>query len=273
MLKLQACSQTYPCIIEEVNTIAQTKQLNIKKSLQNIIAGTVITMAGLGLAGCAPIPILVIENKPEQQTIPEFIPESGQQLLMSTRIVSQDSYDNNIVCVVKLTEDHYDIFTLNKDGSDLKRLTFNGEGEDWWGGGGPRWIFNGTKIFYTYDGKFYIMNQDGTDVRSFDCDGTMNVEITSGRDKIIFPYREAIYVVDSTLVSRKLYEIPKEYKGFGILEIQLVNDKILFCLSKIGTFSARYKYFSLDLNGNIEEIDENSYKSVVKNSHATLKGI
>lgn len=225
----------------------------------------------MGLAGCAPIPIVVIENKPERQTIQEFIPQSGQQLLMSTRIVSQDTHDNRIVCAVKLTENHYDIFTLNKDGSDLKRLTFDAMGEDYLFGS-PKWVFNGSEIFYTYEGKFFIMNPDGTDLRGFDCNGTSNVTITPQKDKIIFPKEEAIYVMDSRMLPEKLYEIPEGYKGFGILEVNLVNDKILFCISKFsGMFSAKYKCFSLDLSGNIKELDENYYKSIVKNSRANPK--
>lgn len=220
--------------------------------------------------GCVPIPMVVIEDKEKPPEL-EFIPLSGQQLLMSTRMVSQDTHDNRIVCAVKLTETHYDIFTLNKDGSDLKRLTFDGMGENYLFGS-PKWVFNGSKIFYTYEGKFFIMNPDGTDLRGFDCNGTSNVTITPQKDKIIFPKEEAIYVMDSRMLPEKLYEIPEGYKGFGILEVNLVNDKILFCISKFsGMFSAKYKYFSLDLSGNIKELDENYYKSIVKNSRANPK--
>jgi hypothetical protein len=205
----------------------------------------IVSLAGMN--GCS-IPLATVRIEKEESKLPEseFIPLSGQQILMSTRMVAKDVFNDKIVCVVKLKSDQYDIFTLDKDGSDLKRLTFDGlYGEyGWFPPGSILWVFNGAKIFYTYSGNFYVMNPDGTDAKEFNCDGTLNIEITPERDKIIFPGKGgAIYLLNSQLVPRVIYELP-EGKENAVGIIALPGRRLIFYTKT----NQKFEFFTFDID-------------------------
>jgi Tol biopolymer transport system component len=109
-------------------------------------------------------------NNPRRITNPPGAGEWGSSVLPFGDYDPRLSYDEKKVVFERMVDDssehgNYDIFTVDSDGSDVKRLTETGYTQ-----GLANWSKNGEKILYMVsamgsEGKFdiFLMNSDGTD--------------------------------------------------------------------------------------------------------------
>ena len=144
-----------PAFSPDGTLVAFTSRLVSRDGFKDIYIHDVATGENTNITNTALAP-LVTKTTMEQIGYPHWSPD-GSKLVFHGDPDATDTYHPN----------QLEIFTMNKDGSDLIQIT-NNENVDSF----PKWSSDGTSIYFTHfengeilTPKIYIMDTDGANVR------------------------------------------------------------------------------------------------------------
>ena len=199
--------------------------------------------------------------------------KNGQELLLRDRIIGQPVvYNGKKLCLVRVNSaGALDLFIMDEDGSNLKRLTFLNMKNLV----SQKFIFNGTRILFEqslgqynegrqayFPSNICIINTDGSDMKIF-TSSYLGYKLSPDDNGLAYPLRAnnlwSIYVLNNDLVPHKIFETKDKRE---VMFLQKWTSEGIFFQVAPNFNSSKWKWLVINPDGsNLMEVSHEYFLS------------